>query len=225
MSIKCASCESLNKESVLSVEAVAIRLQSMPLWTLNEKGQLSRSFSARNFVAAMNFLTAAGNIAEQTGHHPDFHLTSYRNVEVILYTHSVNGITENDFQVASLLDTLPVDYSPKWLEAHISANSSSINCGQNITGVISGAGPCCLTIACSTFILVVDAIERGTGLRASCPVAIIAQHSPVVVLVIIFFTPMITVILNPLLDNDPIDANYSTYVDFLLGLTAPDSSS
>jgi hypothetical protein len=50
--------------------------------------------------------------------HPDLHITGYRAVTVELYTHSVGGLTHNDFVIASLLDKLPVEYSPKFLQEH-----------------------------------------------------------------------------------------------------------
>ena len=58
------------------------RLNLHPLWTLNSEGQLVRRFVAKNFKVAMEFLNKAAEVAESMGHHPDFHLTSYRNVEV-----------------------------------------------------------------------------------------------------------------------------------------------
>ena len=33
----------------------------------------------------------AAEIAEGEGHHPDVHLTSYRNVRVVVYTHAILG--------------------------------------------------------------------------------------------------------------------------------------
>ena len=52
---------------------------------------IERSFVTKNFVAAMDFLNKAAVIAEEQGHHPDFHITSYRNVSVVLYTHNILG--------------------------------------------------------------------------------------------------------------------------------------
>ncbi len=54
-------------------------------------------------------------VAESLGHHPDLSLTSFRNVAVELYTHSVGGLTEFDIRLAEALDALPVAYSPKFL--------------------------------------------------------------------------------------------------------------
>jgi pterin-4a-carbinolamine dehydratase len=59
-------------------------LSAHTFWTLNEEGHLVRRFVAKSFKAAMDFLNLAGEVAESVGHHPDFHLTSYRNVEVNL---------------------------------------------------------------------------------------------------------------------------------------------
>ncbi|CAM9546391.1 unnamed protein product [Phaeothamnion confervicola] len=63
----------------------------------------------------MDFLNKVAAVAEREGHHPDVHLTEYRNVKVVLWTHSMNGLTQNDFTLACLIDALPVAYSPKWL--------------------------------------------------------------------------------------------------------------
>lgn len=39
----------------------------------------------------MAFLNGVAEIAEEQGHHPDLHLTQYRNVEIRLQTHSMGG--------------------------------------------------------------------------------------------------------------------------------------
>jgi 4a-hydroxytetrahydrobiopterin dehydratase len=45
-------------------------------------------------------------VAELEGHHPDLHLTGYRNVAVELWTHAAGGLTENDFILAAKIDAL-----------------------------------------------------------------------------------------------------------------------
>lgn len=73
----------------------------------------------------MDAMNAMGAVAERENHHPDFHLTSYRNVEIVIYTHSLHGVTENDILLASMLDSeAKVDYSPKWLKEHPEAAST-----------------------------------------------------------------------------------------------------
>ena len=62
----------------------------------------------QNFVAAMEFLNLVGDLAEREGHHPDLHLTGYRNVTIELTTHAIAGLSENDFILAAKIDELPV---------------------------------------------------------------------------------------------------------------------
>lgn len=58
------------------------KLASHPLWELNESGYMVRKFEAKNFQCAMEFIQKVGEVAEHQGHHPDIHITSYRQVEV-----------------------------------------------------------------------------------------------------------------------------------------------
>lgn len=74
------------------IHAHSQELASLPLWTSSAEGDfIVRSFVAKNFVAAMAFLNGVAEIAEEQGHHPDLHLTQYRNVEIRLQTHSMGG--------------------------------------------------------------------------------------------------------------------------------------
>ena len=64
----------------------------MPLWASSESGDaIIRSFVSTNFVTAMAFLNEVATVAEEQGHHPDLHLTQYRNVEIRLQTFSMGG--------------------------------------------------------------------------------------------------------------------------------------
>ncbi len=90
----CVSCE--GGLPALPPAEVEAALPTLPLWTLQEQAdkssRLSRSFVAKNFAAAMAFLNEVGAVAEAEGHHPDLHLTGYRNVEIVLYTHAVGYV-------------------------------------------------------------------------------------------------------------------------------------
>eukprot|EP00640_Fibrocapsa_japonica_P007753 CAMPEP_0113941184 /NCGR_PEP_ID=MMETSP1339-20121228/7163_1 /TAXON_ID=94617 /ORGANISM="Fibrocapsa japonica" /LENGTH=143 /DNA_ID=CAMNT_0000945263 /DNA_START=148 /DNA_END=579 /DNA_ORIENTATION=- /assembly_acc=CAM_ASM_000762 len=118
---RCLPCEGGSNLTVFNEEEARKKVaEAFPKWKLsvNENSSslsLKREFVAKNFQAALDFVVAAGAIAETEGHHPDLHITSYRNVQVEVYTHSVGGLTENDFILAELLDNVPVEYSPKWL--------------------------------------------------------------------------------------------------------------
>ena len=116
----CAPCKAKGGTPVeLAPEAAAALLggELSPDWTLvNDGGAISRTFTCRNFKSALAWVVAAGDIAEAQGHHPDLHITSYRNVQVVVYTHSIGGLCQNDFILAAHLDLIPTDYSPKFLK-------------------------------------------------------------------------------------------------------------
>ena len=70
-------------------------MSSVSSFNLRVHGLLNRQ-------AALDYIAAVGAVAEDSGHHPDLHLTSYRTVEVRLSTHAVGGITNNDLIVAAV---------------------------------------------------------------------------------------------------------------------------
>lgn len=108
--------------NALSEGEIDIKMKLIsPHWVLsNDKKQLKRAFTCRNWQSAMQYINKASEIAESKGieHHPDFSLTKYRNIEIILWTHAAGGLTEYDFKLAMGLDTIEIDYSPKWLTEH-----------------------------------------------------------------------------------------------------------
>ena len=74
-------------------------------WELVDGGKkISRKFKLKNFVEAMRLLNAVADLAELEQHHPDLHLTGYRQVRVDLTTHAISGLSENDFIVAAKID-------------------------------------------------------------------------------------------------------------------------
>ena len=120
--IMCEPCESMNKSMVMSqVEVKAKLTESLPRWksvksSYDGKIKISLFFKAKNFQCALNAINKFGQIAEREGHHPDIHLTNYRDVEIFLFTHSVGGVTQNDLVLAQMFDEVDIVYSPKWLK-------------------------------------------------------------------------------------------------------------
>ncbi len=73
-------------------------------WGLNE-GRLCRTFGFPNFVEAIGFMMRAAIEAEKMNHHPEWS-NVYNKVNVQLVTHSADGITELDFRLARIMNTL-----------------------------------------------------------------------------------------------------------------------
>jgi 4a-hydroxytetrahydrobiopterin dehydratase len=128
---ECIPCSQLDPSSLLSIEEVTHELENMPLWKWQHspdgKDCISRRYTAISFQAALDSMNAMGAIAEQEGHHPDFHLTNYREVEVVLYTHKVGGLTKKDIDLAKQFDSnVHVKYSPKWEKEHLPPDLQSL---------------------------------------------------------------------------------------------------
>jgi 4a-hydroxytetrahydrobiopterin dehydratase len=86
-------------------EAEKLALET-PKWRLNEAGdRLSREFAFRDFKSAMKFVNRVADLAEEEGHHPDF-VIHYSKVELVLFTHKIGGLHENDFILAAKIDGL-----------------------------------------------------------------------------------------------------------------------
>ncbi|MEL6898752.1 MAG: 4a-hydroxytetrahydrobiopterin dehydratase, partial [Planctomycetota bacterium] len=49
------------------------------------------------------------DLSEQEQHHPDMHLTGYRHLMVVLTTHAIGGLSENDFILAAKIEKALVD--------------------------------------------------------------------------------------------------------------------
>ncbi len=72
-------------------------------WTLNRKGHLERTYPFKDFLAAMVFANAVGDVAETEGHHPDLHV-GWGKCGVEIWTHKINGLTASDFFLAAKAD-------------------------------------------------------------------------------------------------------------------------
>jgi len=85
-------------------------LSLIPGWTLSDDAKsISRDFITKNFVAGVTFIKNVAGVAEEEDHHPDVHLTGYRNLRIDLSTHAIGGLSENDFIVAAKINELPVE--------------------------------------------------------------------------------------------------------------------
>jgi 4a-hydroxytetrahydrobiopterin dehydratase len=74
-------------------------------WQVVNEHHLQKSYSFPDFRTALDFVNKAGAIAEEEGHHPDL-LLSWGKVEVTIWTHKVDGLTESDFILAAKLDQI-----------------------------------------------------------------------------------------------------------------------
>ena len=81
-------------------------LSGTPEWRLEEKAtRLVRRFEFEDFKKAIEFVNRVAEIAEAEGHHPDFAI-HWNQVDLVLWTHKIGGLHENDFIMAAKIDRL-----------------------------------------------------------------------------------------------------------------------
>lgn len=75
-------------------------------WELDDAGrEITRTFKFKNYYQTMAFVNALAWIAHGEDHHPDL-LVGYNRAQVRFSTHSIGGLSENDFICAAKIDAL-----------------------------------------------------------------------------------------------------------------------
>ena len=82
---------------------VAPLLAQLDGWTVVDTHHLMKRYTLKNFADALALVNRIGAIAEAQNHHPDLWL-AWGKVEVKIWTHKINGLTESDFVMAAKLD-------------------------------------------------------------------------------------------------------------------------
>jgi 4a-hydroxytetrahydrobiopterin dehydratase len=79
-------------------------LSALSGWAV-EDGKLSKTFEFGSYLTGLDFARALGLEAEARDHHPDM-LVTWRKVKVSLSTHSEDGITDRDVDLARFANDL-----------------------------------------------------------------------------------------------------------------------
>jgi 4a-hydroxytetrahydrobiopterin dehydratase len=74
-------------------------------WKVINEHHLVKTYTFPDFVRALAFVNRVGDLAEEQGHHPDIFLT-WGKVEIKIWTHKIDGLTESDFILAAKIDQL-----------------------------------------------------------------------------------------------------------------------
>jgi 4a-hydroxytetrahydrobiopterin dehydratase len=86
-------------------------LAGVPGWKVRG-GKLHREFRFRNFNQAFGFMTRAALYSETMNHHPEWS-NVYATVTVDLVTHSADGITKLDFDLAKKMNGISEEFSKR----------------------------------------------------------------------------------------------------------------
>jgi 4a-hydroxytetrahydrobiopterin dehydratase len=88
----------------LDESRIAKELARLKSWT-RHGDEITKTFSFKNFYETMSFVNAVAHIANTLDHHPDMEV-GYNKLKIRFSTHSVGGLSENDFVAAGKIDAL-----------------------------------------------------------------------------------------------------------------------
>ena len=80
-------------------------LKKLRKWnSVASRDAITRKFEFANFNEAFGFMTRVALLADKMDHHPEW-FNVYNKVEVTLSTHDAGGVTQNDIDMATALDS------------------------------------------------------------------------------------------------------------------------
>jgi 4a-hydroxytetrahydrobiopterin dehydratase len=88
------------------LEALHQQLPDPAEWKVINEHHLTRAFTFPDFKQALDFVNKVGALAEEQSHHPDI-ILKWGKVEITLWTHKIDGLTESDFIMAAKISRLP----------------------------------------------------------------------------------------------------------------------
>ena len=88
----------------LSSEAIEQELKNLNGWTV-VNNKIHKEFQFGDFNQAFGFMTRAAMYIDKMNHHPEW-FNVYNRITVDLTTHDAGGITQNDINLAKILNSL-----------------------------------------------------------------------------------------------------------------------
>ena len=79
-------------------------LNRIPDWR-KAGSTITRTYSFKNFPAAVRFVNKVARLAEEAWHHPDIDIR-WNKVTLVLTTHDEGGLTRKDFRLARAFDQI-----------------------------------------------------------------------------------------------------------------------
>ena len=101
---KCVPCKGgVDPLNQSEIDVLMKKLQNN--WKVHDNKKLQKEYVFQLYSQAINFTNHVSKLAEEEGHHPYIHI-NYKTVILIIFTHKINGLHENDFILASKCDLL-----------------------------------------------------------------------------------------------------------------------
>jgi 4a-hydroxytetrahydrobiopterin dehydratase len=90
----------------MSGDEIRALLLELDGWEVIAAHHLRKIYQHKNFRQALAFVNRVGALAETEGHHPDI-CFGWGHAEISIWTHKIDGLSDNDFILAAKIDTLP----------------------------------------------------------------------------------------------------------------------
>ena len=101
---KCEPCNGNTPK--LDYQEISKFLSQLNDWSVNDnQDMIFKKFKFSNFMKSLQFSNKIGELAEKEGHHPDISI-GWGYCLVMLHTHAINGLSVNDFILASKIDLI-----------------------------------------------------------------------------------------------------------------------
>jgi len=101
---KCIPCQG-GIPPLKSKEISKLLIQLENGWEVYKNKEIRKKYLFSKYTDAIIFINKIADLAEEEGHHPLIHI-NYKEVVIILFTHKINGLHENDFILASKCDLI-----------------------------------------------------------------------------------------------------------------------
>jgi 4a-hydroxytetrahydrobiopterin dehydratase len=101
---KCRPCEG-GVAPLDAKEIKELKRQIRNDWEIPGNKKLTREYLFVNYRHTMDFVNKVSELAEEEGHHPVMHVY-YGRVVIEIWTHAIDGLSENDFILAYKIDKI-----------------------------------------------------------------------------------------------------------------------
>jgi len=99
---RCAECKP--GTPALNQQQIGLLIAEISGWK-QQDGQIAKTYHFKDYHHTMAFVNAVAWVAHREDHHPDMEV-GYNRCTVRYSTHSVGGLSENDFICAAKIDAL-----------------------------------------------------------------------------------------------------------------------
>tara|TARA_B100000767_G_scaffold184862_1_gene172451 strand:- start:314 stop:658 length:345 start_codon:yes stop_codon:yes gene_type:complete len=104
---KCLPCE--GEILAFDINEIHKYQKKVDGWNLKKNKKniyfLEKNFTFKNFISSQNFINKVGEISENENHHPDISF-GWGYAKIVITTHVIEGLSENDFILAAKIDQI-----------------------------------------------------------------------------------------------------------------------